>query len=121
MGQYWKPVNLDKKEFLHAHKLGDGLKLIEIAYSSHGVMAAVALLLAPLPDGPRGGGDPRSRDPMIGRWAGDRIIFVGDYSEDTDAPHIPDFGGLYGRLDDEYTDISEMCIAMVAGTAAVLR
>jgi len=67
MGQYWKPVNLDKKEFLHAHKLGDGLKLIEIAYSSHGVMAAVALLLAPLPDGPRGGGDPRSRDPMIGR------------------------------------------------------
>ena len=29
MGQYHKVYNLDKKEFIHAHKIGIGLKLTE--------------------------------------------------------------------------------------------
>ena len=29
MGQYWIPVNLDKKEFIEPHKLASGLKLWE--------------------------------------------------------------------------------------------
>ena len=29
MGQYWLPVNLDKREFVNPHKLGAGLKLWE--------------------------------------------------------------------------------------------
>ena len=29
MGQYWKAVNLDKREFVHPHRLGCGLKLWE--------------------------------------------------------------------------------------------
>ena len=31
MGQYHYTVNLDKKEYLVPHKLGDGLKLLEQA------------------------------------------------------------------------------------------
>lgn len=104
MGQYWKPVNLDKKEYLHAHKFDEGLKLLEQAYSSGGVTTALCLLLARgLNDGPRGGGDPRSGGSMLGRWAGDRIVFVGDYCD-------PE---LYKALDEEYTDISELALEMV--------
>jgi len=29
MGQYWKPVNLTKREFINPHFLGAGLKLGE--------------------------------------------------------------------------------------------
>ena len=29
MGQYFKVLNLDKKEYLHPHCCGDGLKLME--------------------------------------------------------------------------------------------
>jgi len=108
MGQYWTPVNLDKKEFISAHRLASGLKLWEqIAnYPSTGV--ALVILCAAMPE-TRGGGDfdldrnwhgPErvnytSSGPMpedyptiahrtIGRWAGDRIALVGDYAEDDD-------------------------------------
>ena len=40
MGQYYLVVNLDKKEFLHPHKLGDGLKLMEFAASGDGTRSA---------------------------------------------------------------------------------
>lgn len=111
MGQYWKPVNLDKKEYMHAHHMGDGLKLLEQAYSTGGVMTALCMLLAPNPG--RGGGDPHSRHAFLGRWAGDRIVFVGDYSVDEDMPDVPEFGSLYSRLDSEYTDISAQALEMV--------
>lgn len=29
MGEYWKPVNVTRKEFIHPHRLGNGLKLLE--------------------------------------------------------------------------------------------
>lgn len=29
MGEYWKPVNLTKREYIHPHDLNDGLKLGE--------------------------------------------------------------------------------------------
>lgn len=55
MGQYYYIVNLDKKEYLHPHRFGDGLKLLEMACSSSGVLAGLSILLA---DGNgRGGGD----------------------------------------------------------------
>ena len=111
MGQYWRPVNLDKKEFLHAHELGGGLKLSEIAYSSGGVASALVLLLAPLPRR-RGSGDVQPH-PLMGHWAGDRIVMVGDYSEAADLPGCPvDFGSLYGA--EGYTDISHQAREMIA-------
>jgi len=55
MGQYYYAINIDKKQYLHPHKCGDGLKLLEFGLSSCGTMACLAILLA---DGNgRGGGD----------------------------------------------------------------
>lgn len=79
MGQYHYVVNLDKEEYLHPHAFGDGLKLLEFGASGCGTMTALALLLA-RDNGP-GGGDMHSDDPLIGRWAGDRVIIVGDYGK----------------------------------------
>lgn len=113
MGQYWKVVNLDKREWVDAHQLGVGLKLGEQIGSGHGTPDALFILVAAM-RGRRGGGDfdydsnyyGRERDmtkethrlrgaPVveeyndvakrtIGRWAGDRIAVVGDYAEDDD-------------------------------------
>lgn len=81
MGQYYRIVNLDKMEYLHPHKLGDGLKLMEFGCSSDGTMTGLALLLS---DGNgRGGGDmvKAAGGDMDGRWAGDRIVIAGDYGD----------------------------------------
>ena len=93
MGQYWIPVNLDKKEFIHPHTLGSGLKAVEQLNMTPGTQAALMLLLTAMPE-PRGGGDFDFKDPdteyrkiahsVIGRWAGDRIAIVGDYAEPED-------------------------------------
>ena len=79
MGQYYIIVNLDKKQFIHPHKFGDGLKLLEFGCSSEGTLTALAILLA---DGNgRGGGDLKSENPIVGSWAGDRIVIAGDYAD----------------------------------------
>ena len=77
MGQYYYVVNLDKKQFLYPHKLGDGLKLWEMAASGGCGKALIPLLS----DGNgRGGGD-FNDNPLVGSWAGDRIVISGDYSD----------------------------------------
>lgn len=111
MGQYWKPVNLDKKEYVDPHKLGAGLKLWEQLVSHPGTSAALVILCAAMPE-VRGGGDldlaknwhgpertfpehnatpgpmpesyPTIAARTIGRWAGDRIALIGDYAENGD-------------------------------------
>ena len=83
MGQYWIPVNLDKKEYIEPHKLACGLKLWE-QLANEGVGRALVILTAAMPEA-RGGGD-LTPNPIIGRWAGDRIAIVGDYAEDSDLP-----------------------------------
>ena len=116
MGQYWKVVNLDKREFIVPHKLGSGLKLWEQLANSPGPGEALIVLCAAMPEA-RGGGDfdldanwhgPERKFPehgscpgpmpeeyadiahrTIGRWAGDRIALAGDYAEDSDLPTSP--------------------------------
>ena len=108
MGQYYKAVNLDKKEFLSPHACGDGAKLMEFALSTMGMISCLAILLA---DGNgRGGGDlfgdkckacdgkgwpeglgeprcttcdgvRRELPEIVGSWAGDRIVISGDDSD----------------------------------------
>lgn len=137
MGQYWKPVNLDKREFIHPHKLGAGLKLWEQLANHPGTGAALIILCAAMPE-TRGGGDfdleknwhgPERKFPehniepgpmpnnyqrlagqVIGRWAGDRIALVGDYAEDTDLPIEFSASTIYGQCseDGSYTDITDM-------------
>lgn len=106
MGQYHYVMNLDKKQYLHPHHLGDGLKLGEFAsgYTS-GTMAALGILLAC--SAGRGSGDvvDREDNPLVGSWAGDRIAIVGDYSEDGDFPYDGSVAELYGHPD--FENISE--------------
>lgn len=90
MGQYWIPVNLDKKEYIEPHKLACGLKLWEQLANE-----GVGLLDIDVPEA-RGGGD-LDPNPIIGRWAGDRIAIVGDYAEDSDLPAKFKAARIYDR------------------------
>lgn len=98
MGQYHKVVNLDKKQYLHPHRLGDGLKLGE--FSRSWTAQALVMLLA-VSNG-RGGGDfhiNNDPDNLIGSWGGDRIAVVGDYTDDNDFRTVdgePPASDLYG-------------------------
>lgn len=131
MGQYWKLVNLDKKEYVDPHKVGTGLKLWEQLVNHPGTGAALIVLCAAMPE-QRGGGDldmeqnwhgperqfPRDNmnpGPMpeeyaavaartIGRWAGDRIALVGDYAEDSDLPKKFRASEIYDLCDPEAGD-----------------
>ena len=106
MGQYWYPVNLDKQEFIHPHRLGTGLKLWEQLVNGPGTGGALIVLCAAEPE-MRGGGDftlydekDEELDPIltrtIGRWTGDRIALVGDYAADGDMG-IEDAASIYER------------------------
>lgn len=105
MGQYWKPVNLDKREFIHPHKLDSGLKLWEIITNAN-VGRALCILCAAMPEA-RGGGD-LDECSTIGRWAGDRIVLIGDYAEDSDLPPQYNASKIYEECNEGiYTDITE--------------
>lgn len=101
MGQYWKVVNLDRREYVNPHRLGCGLKLWEQLAGHPGTGAALIILCAAMPE-QRGGGDLDLGDEegfvadlkkatgqsysgiakrTIGRWAGDRIAIIGDYAK----------------------------------------
>ena len=126
MGQYWKPVNLDKKEYIHPHSLGAGLKLWEQLANHPGTAAALILLCAAHPysrgggdlgDNPYYHGDAELTDDsiIIGRWAGDRIALVGDYAEDGDLPEEFQASTIYGECEEggKYKDITEMVAAVL--------
>lgn len=89
MGQYHLLVNLDKREYIYSHQLGDGLKAWEqFASGPGGVMsAAIYLMVCPTP---RGGGDfdAGPNNTMMGRWHGDYVTWVGDYAEKDDFDSI---------------------------------
>jgi len=115
MGQYWKLVNIDKREWVSPFRLGSSLKLWEHLAQCEGYGRALTVLLSAQVES-RGGGDldidqnwhgpertfpahNSSPGPMppeyaniarsvIGRWIGDRVLIVGDYQEDDDAKHF---------------------------------
>ena len=102
MGQYHKVYNLDKREFIHAHQIDNGLKLLKLLEQcgpgdEPTTSDAVWLLLAN--SNGRGGGD-APKHPMVGRWAGDRLLVQGDYAEDKDAAYLPE------EQRETYTNIS---------------
>jgi len=107
MGQYWKVVNLDKREYLNPHTLGAGIKLWEQLANHPGPGTALIILCAAMPER-RGGGDlalSSDEDPSyeavakrtIGRWSGNRIALVGDYACDEDLPRAEQASTIYGR------------------------
>jgi len=117
MGQYYIGVNTKRRERIHPHAFGDGLKLREFCGSSHGFLMGLAMLLRndDFTDYLKG----ENLDSITaeacrvrvgpsttyaGRWAGDPIEVVGDYSKD----------GLYGIAMDEYEDISMRVVEHMA-------
>lgn len=85
MGQYHQVYNLDKKETINAHAIGNGAKLHEQMGWEKATANALFLLIAN--SNGRGGGDAEDH-PLIGRWAGDRIVVQGDYAEPTDQAFV---------------------------------
>ena len=87
MGQYHILVNVDKKEKVEPHGLGLGLKQYEHTGNFEGTLAdAMYILMMTSPA--RGGGDFPATE-ISGRWKGDRVLILGDYTEDSDIPSIP--------------------------------
>lgn len=96
MGQYHNVYNIDKKEFVHGHGLDIGAKLLE-QVGCKSTATGLWLLLAN--SNGRGGGDAPNH-PLIGRWAGDRIVVQGDYAEPDDPAY------LHEEDREEFVDIS---------------
>lgn len=96
MGQYHIPVNIDKREFINPHLLNNGLKMLEWGCGG-GTTTALTVLLACSHQ--RGGGDLITDNPaankIMGRWAGDRIVVLGDYTEVGDPGTEPIFEMQY--------------------------
>jgi hypothetical protein len=103
MGQYYKIVNIKKKQYIKPDTFGDGSKLMEFSMSASGVLAGLAILLA---DGNgRGGGDLHSENDIVGSWAGDNIVVAGDYADAGKFVKEPD-QTLYEVASSEGEDIS---------------
>lgn len=103
MGQYYKIVNIKKKQYITPHTFGDGSKLMEFSMSANGVLAGLAILLA---DGNgRGGGDLHSENDIVGSWAGDNIVVAGDYADTGKFVKEPE-QNLYEVASSEGEDVS---------------
>ena len=85
MGQYHKLYNIDKKEYVHGPRIDNGLGLMEQCGFDKSTSTGLWLLLAN--SNGRGGGD-AIKHPLIGTWAGDRIVVQGDYAEPDDPSFI---------------------------------
>jgi hypothetical protein len=86
MGQYHKLYNLDKRELVHPHQIDNGRKLLEQVGHPRSTSTALFLLLANSNGRGSGDADPH---PLIGRWAGDRILVQGDYAVEGDPAFVP--------------------------------
>src|ERR1700736_7088744 len=97
MGQYHRPVCIEAEEGLNAYDFDCGAKEGEIGFSRPSpVNAMVALVCA------RGGNMPAdcSQSPLVGRWAGKRVLVQGDYAEAKDIPgwRGPRLSKLYSAM-----------------------
>jgi len=88
MGQYFIPVNVTKKEYIHAHAFGDGLKMGEWTHTGSRTMQALKALQA-------------------SRWKGDEVVYAGDYEHEE----------LYRQAREEFTDVSEQAKTLLSKKA----
>lgn len=95
MGQYHLTCNFTKREFLHPHDLGLGLKQLEQVGFDGSTGDILVMLLSCSNE--RGGGDFTDVNGLLGRWAGDQIAVVGDYAEDSDMEPFFHAGQVYGN------------------------
>ena len=111
MGQYHYLVNLTKKQFVHPHQIGNGLKLHEQVGWPYSTSTVLVMLLA-VSSG-RGGGD-FGEHRLVGSWAGDRIAFIGDYAEPDDLKGV-DAPTVYNQCESgKFKNISAQVRQMMA-------
>jgi hypothetical protein len=129
MGQYHIPVCPDLAEAFMPHDIGCGLKSAEQLFTRPGTCAALVALVSA-----RGGNMPAdlSQSPLVGRWAGRRVLIQGDYAEDGDIlgwggpPLSKLYSALHNAADEMpeagrliYADISEEVAAFLEGACPV--
>ena len=107
MGQYHALVNFDKKEYLNPSSIALMAKQWEHQsdpqYAFAGSLSdALYILVMTSPN--RGNGD-MPLTPVSGRWAGDRVMVLGDYTEDSDLPEEMNGGSLNEIVYDTYKEI----------------
>lgn len=120
MGQYWIPVNLDKREYVEPAKLGSAYKLRNLVYTGPGPGAALVILCA------AGAGNALvsflNPDPIIGRWAGDRIAIISDYTRRSDLPNPADKAEIIYELcqpdpgypnERPFTDVTDAVVSVI--------
>lgn len=103
MGQYHRLVNLDKQEWVDAHLLGLGVKQYEHTGFEGSLSDAMYLLVMSSPA--EGGGDFPMTD-VSGRWCGDRVVILGDYTKANAIPGFPNADTLYQIVEATYRNIS---------------
>lgn len=104
MGQYHILVNLDKKEVVSPEGLGLGLKQYEHTACEGSLSDAMYLLVMSSPA--NGGGDFPLVENISGRWCGDRVVVVGDYTTQESAPEIPYAETIYQIANETYKNIT---------------
>jgi hypothetical protein len=116
MGQYFQAVNLDKKECVCPWCLSGGAKLFEWAANTQG--AIFTLLLRCSDEG--GGGDyfgyHRGYDEgsavpeheIAGRWAGDRVVLIGDYDSSKLWDKLPRYRNISKEVVETWNDFIEI-------------
>jgi hypothetical protein len=105
MGQYHKLVNLDKQEVVEPHDIGLFSKQYEHTGTDASLADAIYLLVMSSPAS--GGGDWPFTD-VSGRWCGDRVVVLGDYTQpDAIEGYEGDASELY-RASDDWENISPL-------------
>jgi hypothetical protein len=98
MGQYFALVNLDKKQWVHAHRIGMGLKIGEQTGTPYSTETVARLLLK----------EPEAMHSLIGSWHGDtRVGFVGDYGGSHPAPGLELHDDLQMGAEDIYREADD--------------
>lgn len=105
MGQYHKVINLDKQEVVDPHGLGLGSKQYEHNGCEASLADAIYLLVMSSPN--RGGGDWSFDSATSGRWCGDRVVVLGDYTTDEDIEGVENADELWGKSKD-WEDITHL-------------
>lgn len=108
MGQYHLLVNFDKKEFVTPRGLGLPNKQLEhTAVPAGGLDTALYVLMSCSPH--RGGGDysPVDGTRVLGRWVGDTVTVLGDYTEPGDIPGRDDSIAFVWNVCQHYAEMQE--------------